>query len=33
MAAERPEAFVVVDAARPADAVAEDIWEAVQRVL
>jgi len=33
MAAERPEAFVVIDAARPADVVAEDVWEVVQRVL
>jgi len=33
MARERPEAFAVVDAARPADEVEADVWEAVARVL
>jgi len=33
MARERPEAFAVVDAARPPDQVAEAVWEAVARVL
>lgn len=33
MARERPEAFVVVSAARPTDEVEADIWEAVARVL
>jgi len=33
MARERPEAFAVVDASRPPDAVADAVWEAVARVL
>jgi len=33
MARERPEAFAVVDAARPPDEVADAVWEAVARVL
>jgi len=33
MARQRPEAFAVVDASRPADQVAEHVWEAVARVL
>ncbi|HUU91188.1 MAG TPA: dTMP kinase [Phycisphaerae bacterium] len=33
MAEARPEVFAVVDASRPPDAVADDIWEAAKRVL